>query len=210
MGRSLWGSPSSLFAAAPIMLLLTQLLFCTAFLMGVTQSTHTEPWSVSAVGFSHPEFSASLPSCLSERRWKAHPSPPYLCHAYGRHSGAGPPGGYRVRDRVHSWGTKNISSVCGEGCRVFIHLNLIVLVWEANIYRMGEHFPALHRGRGDINLDKWKWKKKKYDPHEGTGTSTKKTIRTTKLEALKGNFIPLSNVQEENSNWGKVQNLVTN
>lgn len=83
-------------------------------------------------------------------------------------------------------------------------------MWEANTYRMGEHFPALHRGRGDINLDKWKWEKKKYDLNEGTGTSTKKTMHMSKLEELKGNFITLSNVQEENSNWGKVQNLVTN
>ena len=35
-------------------------------------------------------------------------------------------------DCVHFWGTKNASLVSGEGCRGFIHLNLTVLVWEAN------------------------------------------------------------------------------
>lgn len=42
-GHGLGGSPSSLLKEAPTMLLLTQLLFCTAVLVGIAQSNHPEP-----------------------------------------------------------------------------------------------------------------------------------------------------------------------
>lgn len=39
--------------------------------------------------------------------------------------------------------------VCGEGCRDFTHLNLTVLMWEANTIDGREHSPALHRGSAE-------------------------------------------------------------